>query len=60
MIPRYLYPIEEELPIPHYFSKLELGIEEKVEEQEKPKRSRRSKKKSKLRRKIKTHRKSIR
>lgn len=57
MIPRYLYPIEEELPIPHYFSKLELGIEEKVE---KPKRSRRSKKKSKLRRKIKTHRKSVR
>ena len=56
MIPRYLYPIEDELPIPHYLTKLELGIEEKVE---KPKRNKKTKKK-KLRRKIKTHRKSIR
>lgn len=26
-IPRYLYPIETELPIPHYLNDLELGIQ---------------------------------
>jgi len=69
MIPRYLYPIEEELlPIPYYFNKLELGIKEGIKEgiEEIPKggklkRIRRSKKrKNKLRRKINTHRKRIR
>lgn len=57
MIPRYLYPVAEELePIPYYFSNLELGVDEKP----KRKRSKSKKKKSKLRRKIKTHRKSVR
>jgi hypothetical protein len=28
-IPRYLYPVEDELPIPYYFSNEELGIEPK-------------------------------
>jgi hypothetical protein len=67
MIPRYLYPIEEELlPIPYYFNKLELGIKEGIKEgtEEKQKggriRRRSKKRKNKLRRKINTHRKRIR
>jgi hypothetical protein len=56
-IPRYIH--EELYPIPYYFSKLELGIEEKQKET-KSRKYKKSKKKSKLRKKIKTHRKSIR
>ena len=55
MIPRYLYPKEDELlPIPYYFE-LELG-----KKKSKTRRVRKTKKKSKLRRKVKTHRKTIR
>ena len=54
-IPRYLYPVEDELPIPYYFSKLELGLEDS---KPKKKKSRKTRKKSK--RVIKTHRKRIR
>lgn len=61
MIPRYLYPIEEELlPIPYYFNKLELGIDDKQEAGKIKKIKRRSKKRKNLRRKINTHRKRIR
>ena len=60
MIPRYLYPKEDELlPIPYYFTKLELGIEDS-KKGGKTRRVRKTKKKSKLRRKVKTHRKTVR
>jgi hypothetical protein len=54
-IPRYLYPIEDELPIPYYFSRLELGLEE-----EKKKRKARKTRKNRSKRIIKTHTKRIR
>ena len=41
-IPRYVYPEEIELPIPHYLSDLELGIK-KIEKGGRRSRSRKSK-----------------
>lgn len=48
MFPRYLYPKEDELPIPHYFTDLELGL---VKEKKKKRKS--IKKKQKKRRTVK-------
>ena len=45
MFPRYLYPKEDELPIPHYLNDLELGITK-----EKKKKRKSIKKKQKKRR----------
>ena len=45
MFPRYLYPKEDELPIPHYFTDLELGLVK-----EKKKKRKTVKKKQKKRR----------
>jgi hypothetical protein len=59
-IPRYLYPKEDELPIPHYFS-VELGVESKKSKTRSKKRSKRRKNRlSKFRSKIQTHTKRVR
>ena len=56
-IPRYLYPIEDELPITYYFSKLELGLEDKKKG---GKRKTRKTRRRKSKRIIKTHTNRIR
>ena len=53
-IPRYLYPVEDELPIPNYLSNIELDIEEK-----KTKRKSKRKRKTKNKAKTKKNRKTI-
>ena len=63
-IPRYLFPKEDELPIPHYFSSLELGIETKKSRKGGTRSKKRSKRRknrfSKFRSKIQTHTKRVR
>ena len=58
-IPRYLFPKEDELPIPHYFS-IELGIEPKKSKKGGTKSKRRKSKLSKFRSKIQRHTKRVR
>ena len=41
-IPRYVYPKEEELPIPHYLTDLDLGIERKGGRKKKTRKYKRS------------------
>jgi hypothetical protein len=62
-IPRYLYPKEDELPIPHYFS-VELGVESKKSRKGGTRSKKRSKRRknrlSKFRSKIQRHTKRVR
>ncbi len=63
-IPRYLFPKEDELPIPYYFSNIELGIDthksKKGETRSKKRSKRRKNRLSKFRSKIQTHTKRVR
>jgi hypothetical protein len=59
-IPRYLYPIEDTLPIPYYFSRMELGLPDEKEGGKRRTRKLRKTKKQKSKRIIKAHTRRIR